>query len=62
MFDLELREGSRFFLPSCSIRSLVTTTKSLKLNSLGGGGIWATTSLVSVEMFSVTKLSISVHT
>ena len=59
VLDPELREGSRIFLPSSSIRSLVTK----KLNSPGGGGYFGPRPfLLSVGMFSVIKGSTSVHT
>ena len=62
VLDLELRDGSRLFLPSYAMRSLVTSGKNLKLNSLRGWGIFGPRPfLVSVEMFSVTKVSTSVH-
>ena len=39
--NLELQEGRHIFSQSCSIRSLVSPRKSIKLNSLrGGGGNW----------------------
>ena len=63
VLDLEQREGSRFVLPSCSIRSLVTPKKILSSTRWGGGGIFGPRPfLLSTEMFRMIKVSTSVHT
>ena len=62
VLDLELREGSRIFSPSSpiTIRSLVTLKQGLSSTRRGYFGPRHFS--VSVQMFSVIKVSTSVHT
>ena len=50
--SLELREGRPIFSPSFSIRSLVSPRKSLKLNSLEGGGVFLSHAFFYPEKYS----------
>ena len=60
VLDLELREGRQFFT-NLLYKVSSNTNKSIELNSLEGGFV-PRPFFVSVEMFSVIKMSTSVHT